>query len=69
MKIEKLEIGNVYFVENLGEGVYMGRLGMDIFLEEDKRKGFRLFKMLGFKGKGLMVISKKEIEREVEEII
>ena len=68
MKVENLKIGNVYFVEGLGEGVYMGRLNMDIMLDDDKRKGNRIFKMLGFKGSGLMVVSKREIEREVEEI-
>ena len=68
MKIKNLEIGVIYFVEDLGEGVYMGRLNMDIMLDDDKRKGNRLFRMLGYKGKGLMVLSKKEIEREVREI-
>lgn len=68
MDIKKLKIGYVYFVEGLGEGVYMGRLNMDIMLSDDKRKGNRIFKMLGYKGDGLMVVSKKEIEREVEEV-
>ena len=68
MNIKDLTIGYNYFVEGLGEGIYMGRLNIDIMLEDDKRKGNRIFKMLGYKGSGLMVVSKKEIEREVEEI-
>lgn len=68
MNIKDLKIGYVYFVEGIGEGVYMGRLNIDIMLDDDKRKGNRIFKMLGYKGSGLMVVSKKEIEREVEEI-
>ncbi len=68
MNIKDLKIGYNYFVEGLGEGIYMGRLNIDIMLEDDKRKGNRIFKMLGYKGSGLMVVSKKEIEREVEEI-
>ena len=68
MNINDLKIGYNYFVEGLGEGIYMGRLNIDIMLEDDKRKGNRIFKMLGYKGSGLMVVSKKEIEREVEEL-
>ena len=68
MNIKDLKIGYNYFVEGLGEGIYMGRLNIDIMLDDDKGKGNRIFKMLGYKGRGLMVISKKEIETEVKEI-
>jgi len=37
-------------------------------LSDDKRKGNRIFKMLGYKGDGFCLISKKEIEYEVKEI-
>ena len=46
MKIENLKIGNVYYVEGLGDSVYMGRLNVDLILEGEKRKGDRMFRVL-----------------------
>lgn len=66
MKLENLKIGEIYFIEGLGEGVYMGRLNMDIFLKEDRRKGKRLFRLLRLKGSGLIVLTKKEVENDIK---
>lgn len=66
MKLENLKIGEIYFIEGLGESVYMGRLNMDIFLKEDRRKGKRLFRLLRLKGSGLIVLTKKEVENDIK---
>ena len=70
MVLEKLTIGNVYYVKHIGNVKYLGKWKMDYYVEGEKGiKGMNTFKLLSFRGNQLLSLTKKEIVNDLLDIV